>query len=141
MDERTWARFIAKVSLPNANGCMMWLKSTNGKYGQQWVGDIRTSAHRLSYQFFNGVIPDGQLVRHTCDNKLCVAPLHLILGTVQDNTDDMIERQGHPNSRKSQCVQGHPLSGENLRFSSDGRLQCRECTNRRNREYRSRNKK
>lgn len=50
------------------------------------------SAHRLSYEVHKGAIPSGMMVRHTCDNKLCVAPDHLILGTAKDNAADAAER-------------------------------------------------
>ncbi|UGO47583.1 HNH endonuclease [Morganella phage vB_MmoP_Lilpapawes] len=41
-----------------------------------------------------GDIPAGMVVRHTCDNKRCVNPNHLLLGTRKENTHDMLER--HP---------------------------------------------
>lgn len=41
---------------------------------------------------FKGEIPVGMVVRHTCDNKLCINPDHLILGSCKDNSQDMVER-------------------------------------------------
>lgn len=49
-------------------------------------------AHRLSYRAFNGDIPDGLVVRHKCDNKRCVNPDHLEVGTQKDNVNDSINR-------------------------------------------------
>src|ERR1044071_8669327 len=50
---------------------------------------------RHMYATHKGPIPNGLLVRHTCDNRLCINPDHLLLGTVADNVKDMIERGRH----------------------------------------------
>jgi hypothetical protein len=49
-------------------------------------------ASRAAWMLYCGPIPDGLCVLHTCDNRGCVNPAHLFLGTVQDNTDDMIKK-------------------------------------------------
>lgn|SRR6266850_556922 len=49
-------------------------------------------ANRVAWQLKYGKIPEGKLVLHSCDNKRCVRPSHLFLGTHQDNMDDMVKK-------------------------------------------------
>lgn len=52
-------------------------------------------AHRVFYFLFKEVLPDDRVVRHNCpggDNPLCVNPLHLMAGTVKENTYDSIRK-------------------------------------------------
>jgi hypothetical protein len=83
--------YIEARCIPEPNsGCWLWLLSigTHG-YGQASMPGARvTTAHRVSYIAFKGAIPDGLLVQHSCDNKLCVNPDHLSLGTDKSNSDD-----------------------------------------------------
>lgn len=48
---------------------------------------------------FGGIIPKGIVSRHTCDNKHCVNPDHIIAGTDRDNVNDAIERKRYPSKR------------------------------------------
>lgn len=54
--------------------------------------------HRMSWEHFYGPIPNSLWVLHKCDRPCCINPMHLFLGTAQDNADDMIAkgRARHP---------------------------------------------
>ena len=69
-------------------------------------------AHRVRWELERGPIPTELVVRHTCNNKLCVNFAHLSLGTHRDNMDDM-SRAGHPNRKLSaeEVVQARTLPG------------------------------
>ena len=73
--------------------CWLWKKFIlpNG-YGTIHLNGESELAHRVSYKFFNGKrIPHGMQVRHTCHNKSCINPDHLIIGTHKDNMRDMTQ--------------------------------------------------
>lgn len=62
-------------------------------YGQVTLGGSPIYAHRLSWELHNGGIPKGMQVRHDCDNRKCVNPRHLQLGTFYDNMQDAVDRR------------------------------------------------
>lgn len=76
------------------SSCWNWTGALNlSGYGKFTISyNINSQAHRFSYFIFNGPIPEKSLVRHSCDNRKCVNPDHLELGSCQDNTNDMIKR-------------------------------------------------
>lgn len=62
-------------------------KSTSG-YGCSYINRHHVSAHRVSYILFKGIIPRNKCVLHKCNNRVCINPEHLYLGTHKDNAVD-----------------------------------------------------
>lgn len=77
--------------------CWEW-QATLDSHGYGRFGrSPRELAHRVSYRTFVGPIPDGLCVCHTCDNRKCINPMHLWLGTQIDNNRDKVEKGRHRN--------------------------------------------
>jgi hypothetical protein len=83
--------------------------------------------HRYAYEALVGPIPDGKQIDHLCRNRACCNPEHLEPVTIQEN----IRRGEGPqaiNARKTHCIRGHALSGDNLYLvPKSGRRNCVIC--------------
>lgn len=83
-------RIIALLKVNPVSGCHEY-QGTRCRQGYGYISDElgkTRRAHRQIFKHFNGEIPDGLVVRHTCDNPKCCNPDHLILGTHKDNAMD-----------------------------------------------------
>lgn len=94
--ERAVKSFWSKVD--KSGECWVWTASKTNGYGQFLADGKRTIAHRFSYELHYGPIPDGLFICHHCDNRRCVRPDHLFLGTNRDNNLDMIAKERHGNA-------------------------------------------
>lgn len=93
--EERFFRFVVKREV-----CWEWTgnRQTNG-YGAFGISyGVSQPAHRFSYELHKGKIPPGMFILHACDNRLCVNPDHLSVGTALDNALDR-ESKGRGNQR------------------------------------------
>ena len=137
--ERFW-RYAEKDS---SSGCWLWKGSlTRDGYGIFHVrinenGRKYQRAHRWAYDNFVGLIPDGLTIDHLCRVRNCVNPDHLEVVTGKENTLRG-EAVSSINSRKTHCINGHELIGENIYRGFLGKRICYVCIKIRKKEYRKR---
>lgn len=140
-EERFWEK-VHRFS----DGCWFWLatggQGRSGEYGSFWNGERKVLAHRYAYELLVGPIPEGLTLDHLCRNTRCVNPAHLEPVTNKENTLRGFGWAGE-NARKTHCVNGHPLSGDNLlqEPSRPGERLCRACRAQSNRNRKRRKRR
>ena len=144
MNESDLTRFIRFVESDYDTGCWNWRggKSQKG-YAKFWWDGKTSYAFRFATEYIHGLIEKGYEPDHLCKNVECVNPMHLEVVTRRVN----LIRGNSPigiNFRKTHCNYGHEFAGENLlvlQVNGGKERRCRECSNRRSREYVRRHKK
>lgn len=122
-------RFWDKVD-SKADECWIWIGAVD-KHGYGSILEEKKvkKSHRVSYEMFYGKIPNHLVIDHMCKIKRCINPRHLRAITRGENT---LTGSGVSaiNKRKTHCIRGHELSGENIfLYKRAGHInrQCRLC--------------
>jgi hypothetical protein len=93
-------RGARKLAFP---GCWEWQGGRMSKgYGTVCVNGRTRLVHRFVWEQEHGPVPAGVMVLHRCDNRRCVRPDHLFLGTGADNMQDMVSKQRASGQRRGQ---------------------------------------
>ena len=133
MAERFW------LLVDKGEGCWIWRGAWNpengyGHYSIRVDGRIEThTAHRWAYILTYGPLPKEFVPDHQCENRLCVRPDHLKKATHRENTLRSLTAPAAVNARKTVCVNGHQLTGDNVYVppKRPNSRYCRECQRRR----------
>lgn len=133
MDNRAQARFMAKVEIPDPDGCWLWVPKPNRDgYGQFLLNRRHRGAHCASYEHFIGPIPERLELDHLCRVRHCVRPDHLEPITHAEN----MRRCENPAALWTHCKSGHLFDEANTYISKKGNRSCRSCHRRWTREWR-----
>lgn len=126
-------------------GCIEWLGSkTPLGYGHFHVDGRAVYAHRWSYEYHVGPIPDGLVIDHLCRNTSCVNPDHLEPVTHAENVKrgTSIDHLVAKARSKTECPQGHPYDDENTYVHPKAGFRgCKTCRRDATRRWRMRNQK
>lgn len=140
IEDRFWAKVDKQQGLGPNGDCWEWIGGKTGAgYGALCVNGKTIGSHIVSATIAGYSIKSGQVIRHSCDNPICVNPSHLTIGTQKDNILDKIQRGRDFNASKTHCKHGHEFTEENTRLDKRNQRVCRACQRRYNRNQANKN--
>ncbi len=83
---------LIRVVSDDCHLCHLWTGYTGSGYPLIFADGKKRLVGRILWEHHRGPIPDGLVVRHKCDNTLCLRIGHLLLGTQKDNMQDAVRR-------------------------------------------------
>lgn len=132
MIDKDKTRFWSKVAILSNNECWNWLAGeTRGGYGKFYLNGKTLVSSRVAFEISNNItVPKGAFVMHTCNNRRCVNPAHLISGTHQQNMSYMVacgrcsngNQIGNRNSAKLTPAQEIEIKAKSLKGLSQRKL-------------------
>jgi hypothetical protein len=141
-----WLQVLLNNLEVDTEGC--WLMTKYVRYQRNGYSELvvnlgvttkSKSAHRFSYTFFVGSIPEGYQVDHQCHDpalcfegdqckhRRCVNPSHLKAVPAMENKKRQNRSRTKGNKAKTHCSEGHEYSAENTYIRRNGSRKCRRC--------------
>src|ERR1035437_2346838 len=134
MDSWTLPLFLSHIRVVES-GCWEWTAGRNAKnYGKFTTHGREVQPHRLAYEHWVAVIPDGLVLDHLCRNPPCVNPDHLEIITHRINILRGIGPCAN-NARKTHCAKGHEYDESNTIHRRTGGRACKACKQESNISY------
>lgn len=131
-------RVLTGFDLDPDTNCWLWRRAiTHDGYGMVSGDGVSMVAHRAAFICLVGPIPEGMTLDHLCRNRACVNPDHLEPVPFRENVLRGTSFSA-VNARKTECSDGHPLTGDNLYIRPNGARQCRQCNANAAARYRAR---